>query len=122
MSDRLLREYLKEVMLVELHVDRKFLAQLRRSSGLGYVVDDASGKPTDAMNRQALRIADEWISQAEDEIGMPLRHNHRAIVRRAVVRQWPDLLVRFRGNVGAAEQTVYNILDTKFNSFRVKVE
>lgn len=122
MSDRLLLEFLKEVILTELHVDRKFLAHLRRSAGLDadYGVTGPTIDPT--TTKQALRIGDAWIDQVEDETDQIMRHNHKAMVKRFVVRRWPGLLVRFRGNMGAAEQTMYNILDTKFNSLRVKVD
>lgn len=120
MSERLLLEYLKEVLLVELHVDRRFLAHLRRVAGEEII--DGPHKVDAATNKQALRIGDAWIDGVEDEMGQLMRHNHKAMVKRFVLRRWPGLLIRFRGNVGASEQTMYNILDTKFNSLRVKVD
>lgn len=119
MSERLLRQYLQEAVLAELRVDRKFLAHLRRAAG--YEVPDGPHAVDDATNQQALRIAEAWIDGVEDELGQEMRHNHQAVVKRFVVRRWPGMLIRFRGNVGAAEQTMYNVLDTKFNSLRVKV-
>ena len=63
----------------------------------------------------AHRLADDWIADVELELGEPLRHSVRAQVHRFVKHRWPGLLKRFNGDERAAQQTLHNILCTKFN-------
>ena len=110
MSERLLRTYLAELMLTELSVDRSFIAHLKRSSGLGATAPDSDAPESS--------IAEEWIDTLQDELGSRLHPGHRAQVMRFVSQRMPGLITRYNGNVPAAEQTMYNLLNTRFNSLR----
>jgi hypothetical protein len=109
-SVELLREYV-EGMLSELSVDRKFVDHLRRASGLG-------GEEFTQLTNQARSIAMEWLSDAEYALGQRLHPNRRAQVVRFVAQRMPALIQRFRGNMAAAEQTMYNLLNSRFYSLR----
>lgn len=121
MSERLLREYLNEVLLTELHVDTSFLNHLRRSSGLniapalGINVDDLDMRP---VYRAGTNLANKWLRQAERRLGAPLRRDTRAEVFSFVARRFPVLVLRYRGDIDAASQTMNNILNTRFNDLR----
>ena len=110
MDEELLREYVEEVLLSELSIDRKFLNHLRQSAGL---------RPTlDTLTAHARSIADEWLDDVEDAIGRRLWPGKRAQVIRFVAQRLPMLVRRFHGDVKAAEQTMYNILNARFYSLR----
>jgi hypothetical protein len=98
----LLRQYIK-VTLDELRIDAKMMSMLR-GTGLR---DDVEGS---VSNKEAMSIAQSWL----DELENPTPHT-KMRVRRYVTRKWPMLVKRFRGDKKAAQQTLYNLLDTKSN-------
>ena len=104
-----LREFIKAT-LQELRVDPHMMKLLKGSD-----LRD-SGEPAD---RDARGLASEWIDDIETELGHPLRPGTKLQVTRFVTGRWPGLLKRFNGNVGAARQTLSNILDTKFSTLRL---
>jgi hypothetical protein len=101
--DDLLRAYIREALQLELRLDPHMMALLRGS-------DIRHG--TDPSSVDARRVAEEWL-----EDGVSPRD--RAIVTRFVAKRWAMILARYRGDVRAAKQTMYNILDTRFHNLRV---
>lgn len=121
MSERLLHEYLHEVLLTELHVDTTFLNSLRRSSGLNLgstVATDGDDFDMRPIYRAGVTLANRWLRQAEKRLGGPLRRGQRAQVFRFVAQRFPALVIRHRGDGEAASQTMNNILNARFNDLR----
>jgi hypothetical protein len=111
MNERLLRDFINEALrLSELKRDEKFIALLRRA-GLG--------TPHGHEDFQTRNIADEWLEDMKLELGREVPPGHRAKVYRFVKNRWQGLVARFRGDRSAARQTMYNLLDTKFNTLRM---
>lgn len=111
MNESLLRAFISEAVLAELRRDEKFIAMLR-NSGVGA----GESRPEQVNSRH---IATEWIEDLELEVGKPISHGHKAQVFRFVIKRMPGLVARYRGNIQAARQTMYNLLDTKFNELRM---
>lgn len=105
MSVELLREFVEET-LVELRIDRPFISMLKKQTGLSRIENGLRS------------IANEWLGDVEHHLGHPLHFNSRAQVYRFVLQRLPALIQRYHGNVAAAEQTMYNLLNTRFNSIK----
>ena len=101
-------ELLREFIILELQLDRRFIAMLKNTGPMSQVFD------TDAV-----KIADEWISDFEFELGKRISHGIKSRVRRYVNRRWRGMLTRFHDNHSTARQTIMNLLDAKFASTTV---
>lgn len=105
----LLRTFIHEALLHELRRDHKFITHLR-TSGLG--------EPGSKEGFEARRLADDWLRDVELELGRPLRPAIKAGVRKFVERRWAGLRARFKGDEQAAQQTLSNLLNTKYVDLR----
>ncbi len=108
----LFREYMQELTLAELSVDRNFINSLKKARA------DAAGEVDVTRNYNPQSVALEWIADIEEDTQKKLYHGTRAQVVRFVVQRLPALVKRFNGNVPAAEQTMYNLLNARFNTVR----
>lgn len=105
----LLRQYIREALQTELKLDPHMMMILRNSD-LRHHNDPAS--------TEYRQIAKEWLDDLETELGeVPLQVRVQA--NKFVAKRWQGLLRRFRGDVRAAKQTLYNLLDAKFNDVRL---
>jgi hypothetical protein len=122
MSENLLRQYLHEAVLAELSVDWQFVNMLMgrhdRPSMMGHGKRGANKlqKQRKAFVDDSIRIANEWIQEVEENLGMQLRPSDVEQVMRYCFRKFPGLAVNFRGNMRAAEHTLYNMLNSKFGT------
>jgi hypothetical protein len=105
-----LREFVKEALLLELRRDKQFISQLRTRAGFG--------KPKTPEDAKARKLADDVISDIELEIGEPLSATARVHVVRFVAKHWKDIVARFRGDQKAAKQTLMNMLVGRFSMLR----
>lgn len=101
---------LRTLILKELRRDDKFISLLR-GSGLG------NHAPSEE-HRDAQELADGWLEELE-QAGEHLAAGHQSQVLRFVAKRWPGLMLRFHNDERAAMQTLYNLLDMKFNSLKV---
>ena len=109
--DNALRKYIWEAVLFELQRDDRMTSLLRRS-GLGM---SRNSNEIDAQG-----VAQDWISDTEAELGHEISHATKSRAVKFVVMRWQGLLTRFRGDKHAATQTLYNLLNTKFNELRAE--
>jgi hypothetical protein len=108
-NESLLKAYIREALITELRRDEKFIAMLK---GSGMDPRQAS------QNQNSDRVANQWITDMELELGKPLRNNVKANVRKFVASRWQGMVARFRGDPRAAQHTMTNVLDSKFNQLR----
>lgn len=120
MSDeRLLREYIEEVMLTELSLDRNFINMLKRSAGVHVAPEvDVDNVNMRAVYSAGAKIANQWLVQAERQRGERLWGGKRAQVVRFTVQRFPGIVMRYRGDMDAASRTMYNVLDARFYSLK----
>jgi len=103
--DDLLRQYI-HATLQELRVDPKMMALLKGTD---------LRTMTGAGNKESQRVAEDWL----DNLGGQVSPRDRNVVTRFVMRRWPGILHRYHGNAVQAQQTMYNLLDTRFHDLRV---
>lgn len=109
-DEDLLRTFIREALLVELRRDHGFIDHLRKTSGLG-----ANASKSGIAVR---KIADDWVSDVELELGKPVPRNVVAGAIKFVAARWYGVLTRFHGDERAALQTMSNLLDTRFSTLR----
>lgn len=109
MNESLLRQFVREALIAELHRDHKFIAML---TGSGVRKSDSK------EDRTIQTLVDEWIHDVESELGHRLQPRYRAVIAGFVKKRWKMLLQRFRGNMPATKQTVFNLLDARFHGLR----
>jgi hypothetical protein len=97
----LLKQYLAEVILVELSSNGRLLSQLRQSG----------------LSRQAPinPVAGDWVLDQELASGREVAGYRRSQAHKFAQKRWPALLQRYHGDQRAAEHTLYNLLSAKFN-------
>jgi hypothetical protein len=100
--------------MVELRLDHRFLGRLQRATGvkLPFTGLRSSDFP------EATSFAESWLTDVESEIGHPLWPGIRAQVVRYAAQRFPGLMNHFKGDRSAAEQTLWNILNTKFHELK----
>jgi hypothetical protein len=76
------------------------------------------GSPRTPEGHEARKIALEWIADTELELGAQLSHSAKTQVIRFVGKRWKGLVARFRGDRSAAQQTLVNLLNSKYNGLR----
>jgi hypothetical protein len=106
-----LEAYIRE-MLSELRANERMLALLR-GSGIRGAGSSNNWQPG------AWRVASLWIRDAEAERGKPLSPKTKGVINKFVGQRWNSLLKRFHGDEDAAETTMNNLLDSRFNSTRI---
>jgi hypothetical protein len=111
MNEGLLREFIKEAMLLELRRDDQFIDHLKRQSSFG-----APRTPSAVAARQ---VASGWVQDMETELGQRLSPGNVTQVNKFVAKRWPGVLQRYRGDQAAALQTMHNLLDAKYSSLRM---
>jgi hypothetical protein len=97
-----------EALLIELKRDERMVSLLKKSG-----LRNAANSP---MNAEAKRIVDEWLDLIEFDLGHGVSLSIRTQANRFAARKLPILLRRFRGNHEAVVQTIFNMLDGKFNT------
>lgn len=116
MKDELLREFLREAVITELSIDHKFLNRIHQMTGLR--LPFLQGKRRFETDSSFAFIALDWLSKVQRLTGVEPRPNQRAQVTRFVAQRMPGLIVRFHGDIAAAEQTMQNLLNAKFDSIK----
>jgi len=106
----LLKRYIQEALVLELRRDDAFINVLKMRSGIG--------TPRTESGLAARKIASNWISDIELELGHPVPPTIVPQVNRFVAARWKGLFQRYRDE-RAAVQTMNNLLDAKFNSVRL---
>lgn len=107
----LLRNFIREALVMELRRDDHFIDHLKRQSGIG--------TPRTRLGMAARQIATEWVKDLETELGTHLPLGYVAQINKFVAKRWQGLLQRYRGDHGAAHQTMQNLLNTKYSSLRI---
>lgn len=105
---KLVKAYIRECLLSELHVSPRVVSAVKGG-------DFAMRSPEGI---EARSIADEWCKELELELGLKLPLPVKSSIAKFVAKRWKGLLARFRGDQGAALQTLTNLLDTKYASLR----
>lgn len=108
----MLETYVRET-LDELRANERMLALLRGSG----IRDGGSGN----WQPGAWRVASRWISDVEVERDKQLSPKEKSVVNKFVGQRWNSLLKRFHGDHDAAETTMNNLLDSRFNGKRMGV-
>jgi hypothetical protein len=98
-----LRQFIAETL-----VSRDFISHVK--NGLGFALQGRQG-----ANAVAWQIASDWLEEVELRRGDLLPPGQVTQVERFVAARWPQLLEHFRGNEDAALQTMFNLLNTRFN-------
>lgn len=70
-------------------------------------------KPEYVDNSEAQRVAEEWSI----DVGLDPDGSAQYKVVNFVSKRWDGLMERFRGNTLMVKQTVFNLLDTRYNQF-----
>lgn len=99
MTVKLLRELIKE----SLH-SQGFIQHVK--NGLGYARGNGSA--------MAVQIVDDWLEEVELSMGNMLSPGHVSQMERFVVREWPVVLERYRGNETLALIAMTNLMDAKY--------
>jgi len=107
MSERLIRTYVNEAML-GLRRDPRLVSLWNRATGQGGQISPG-----------ARRVADSWIKNASYDRGESLSKKQRLVIQAFVEKRWSGMLERFRGDHDAAEQTMTNLLNSRFHELRV---
>ena len=107
MSERLIRVYINEAVL-GLRRDPRLVSLWNRATGQGGQISPG-----------AQRVADSWIKNVTSERGNPLNKKQRFMVQAFVEKRWQGILERFRGDHNAAEQTMTNLLNSRFHELRM---
>lgn len=94
---------LKELIAESLH-SQGFIQHVK--TGLGYARGD--------RNAMAVQIVDDWLEEVELSSGNLLAPGQVSQIERFVVREWPIVLERYRGNESLALIAMTNLMDAKY--------
>jgi len=108
MTDRLLKQFIKEALLNELRRDEQFIQHLK--NGLDY------GKGN--MSSEAYQIVSDWVEDTELRMGNLMHPGYVTRIEKFVANQWPVILEQYRGNKRMALIAMNNMLNAKFNELR----